>query len=131
MAKVEVLQGGGRLDLVETPTQEVVKASNETATCKDSRGRTIKFRRLKPSIKQRLFKIAGPENSKNEAWMAGASTAVVIVDIDGEPQTVNNEREIEVLLDVLDDEGFVAVNLAYVKAFGATSLEKIIADAKN
>jgi hypothetical protein len=92
---------------VETPTQEVVRAANKTGSVKDARGRVIKFRRLMPSLRQRLRAMAGQELSQNAAWLGEAVAAYCVTEIDGEPVCPNTLRELEIVLDTLDDDGIL------------------------
>lgn len=103
---------------VETPSGAIIKAAAKTATVRDAAGRTIVIRRLMPSMRQRLFAIAGPELSKNEMWLGTAALTFSVVSIDGDPVTPNNIRELEVLGDQLDEHGLEAVANGFVKNFG-------------
>lgn len=103
---------------VETPSGAIIKAAAKTATVRDGAGRSIVIRRLMPSMRQRLFAIAGPELSKNEMWLGTAALTFAVVSIDGDPVTPNNIRELEVLGDQLDEHGLEAVGECYVKSFG-------------
>lgn len=125
MAKVEVHDAPAAV----APSQEIVRAANKSASTKDARGRTIKFRRMMPSLRQRLRAIAGPELSKNEGWIGEAVFAFAVTDIDGDPVLVNSIRELEIVMDRLDDDGLEAVALAYVEAFGAA--ENTVDTVKN
>jgi hypothetical protein len=123
MAKVTV-----NPNTVETPTQEIVRAANKTGSVKDARGRVIKFRRMMPSLRQRLRAMAGPELSQNGAWLGEAVAAYCVTEIAGEPVITNTLRELEIVLDALDDDGLAALGPAYEAAFGAAGT---IDDAKN
>lgn len=123
MSKVQILSSDAPIvsdnfARYETPTQEIIKAANKTGSTKDARGRVIKFRRIMPSLRQRLRAMAGPELSQNPQWIGEAVLAYAVTEVDGEPVFSNTIRELEIVLDMLDDDGIAAVGNAYLGAFG-------------
>lgn len=115
----------------DAPSVQIIKNANKTGTAKDARGRTFTFRRMTLLAKARLYAVAGPELSKNEQWIGLAAIAACVTQIDGDNMTSNSLREIEFLLEIMDDDGFEAVGNAYVKAFGVAVQEDAVANAKN
>jgi hypothetical protein len=86
----------------------------------DSRGRSIGIK--KPTVLQRLrlFEIVGAENSKNEMYLGYASLALLVVEIDGEHLGApTSKREMEALVQQLDDDGLNAVAAEAARQFGA------------
>lgn len=118
MAKLTVNHGAGVPVDVPTPTQEIIRAANKTGSTKDVRGRVIKFRRMMPSLRQRLRTMAGPELSQNMSWFSEAVFAYSVTEVDGEPVFANTIRELEILMDLLDDDGLNAVFKSYLETFG-------------
>lgn len=110
---------------VEAPAAAIVNKAAKTTQCVTPDGRVVVLRRLTPSLRQRLFAIAGPELSKNEMWLGTSAILYSVVSVSGDAVTPNNIRELEVLADVLDDDGLEAVAMAYVKAFGAAPAESV------
>lgn len=121
MAKVTVNHGAGVPVDLPTPSQEIIKAANKTGSTKDARGRAIKFRRMVPSLRQRLRAMAGSELSQNPQWIGEAVFAYSVTEVDGEPVFANTIRELEIVMDMLDDDGLLAVGNAYVEAFGVAT----------
>jgi hypothetical protein len=101
-----------------TPSQEIIRAASKTATVKDVRGRVIKIRRIMPSLRQRLRAMAGPELSLNQMWLGEAVLAFAVTELDGVDFNPNSLRELEIVLDALDDDGLEAVGKGYAEAFG-------------
>jgi hypothetical protein len=76
----------------------------------DANGRKIVVRTLTALDTLRLFKIAGPALSDNEAWLSMASLAYAVSEIDGIPVPVAaTEAQIEIMIERLGDLGLNAV----------------------
>lgn len=117
--------------VVETPSGQIVKAANKTATTTDSLERVLTVRRMSALAKMRLFALAGPELSKNEQWVGLAALASSVVAINGDAVTANTVREIEFTVERLDDEGLEAVAAVYQETFGIAAKDDAIKNAKN
>ncbi|HML27628.1 MAG TPA: hypothetical protein PKE16_02085 [Hyphomicrobium sp.] len=117
MAKISVRRGGGIADeasaandaTVETPSQQIVRAANGTATKVDARGRHITVRKLSSLQKIKLHEMVGPDASKVSYYMEAAFYAASVVKIDSEnivrPVT---KLQLEALIDRLDEDGLAA-----------------------
>jgi hypothetical protein len=116
---------------VDTPSTQIIKAANKTVTVTDARSRVLTVRRMTALAKMRLFAMAGPELSKNEQWVGLAALASSVTAIDGDPVTANTVREVEFIVNRLDDEGLEAVAKVYQETFGITAKDDAIAAAKN
>jgi hypothetical protein len=93
-----------------TPSEAIIHDANETTDIHDSLGRTLKVRRLKVLDRFRLLKVAGPDLSKNDAWLNMAALTFAVVEIDSVPRPVpTNERQIEATISLLSDAGLQAV----------------------
>jgi hypothetical protein len=111
---------------VQTPSQAITAAANEIIRVADSRGRILGFRKLGVLEKARMFQILGPEDAKNEPYLAFAVPAFMTVEIDGRPlpplASRPNTPAARVALDgvitLLGDEGIEAVNQGIIKHFG-------------
>ncbi len=92
------------------PSQSIIEASSRAFTAVDTRGRRLTFRRLTALDTLRLFKVAGPVLSQNEAWLAMSGLAFSVLEIDGIPVPAPvTEAQIEGLVEKLGDEGLAAV----------------------
>lgn len=82
----------------------------ETATVTDRRGRTIRIRRSNPARRRALYKLIGPENSRNLPLVGEYQMALSVVEIDGEQIPFPaKEAFLEATMDRLGDEGLEAV----------------------
>jgi hypothetical protein len=100
-----------------TPSQQLMSSKIEFET--DARGRSIGV--VKPTSLQRyrLLKMLGPTNAQNQPLVGYAMLACCVRSIDGEKYPPpNSEREIEVMVDRLGDDGFDAIGRCLVKKFG-------------
>lgn len=94
----------------QTPTQQIVNAATDEVSVIDVRGRKITTRKLRPLSRTRLFKLIGPDNSRNMPLLGYYSMAVSVTQIDGVAVVwPSKEIEIEALLDRLGDDGIDAV----------------------
>src|ERR1700690_4128722 len=110
-----------------TPSQIIVRGANEVTRFQDSKGRTIGIKRLSTIERARMFRMLGPEDSRNEAYMSFAFPCFCVVEIDGEilpPMTAPSRQAtiqtaLEGLMARLGDEGLQAVNEAIIEHWGA------------
>jgi hypothetical protein len=95
----------------ESPSQQIVKAANQTVTVTDALGRQITFRKqMRASRRVLLAKAAGAQNVENKMYMGDAAIAFLVTAINGEAEsTPINERQLDALIGRLDDEGLSAV----------------------
>lgn len=92
-----------------TPTGQIIASAHHIFEILDSLGRNLKVRRINALDRLRLLKAAGPELSKNDAWLDMAALALSVVEIDGTPRpTPTNERQIETAILELGDHGLQA-----------------------
>jgi hypothetical protein len=93
-----------------TPSEAIIHDANQTTDIRDSLGRTLKVRQLKALDRFRLLKVAGPDLSKNDAWLNMAALTFAVVEIDAVPRPIPaNERQIEAAISLLSDAGLQAV----------------------
>jgi hypothetical protein len=77
---------------------------------RDGRGRTLKVRHLNALDRLRLLKAAGPDLSRNDAWLDVAALAASVTEIEGIPRIMPvSERQIEAIVLELGDIGLEAV----------------------
>lgn len=93
-----------------TPSEEIIQQANRSFSVTDARGRKIGIKKIGALDRMKLFEAVGPENCKNEAYLGYASLAFHVISIDGEPEMrPANQRQLEALVQRLDDDGFEAV----------------------
>lgn len=109
----------------ETPTQQILAGAVDQVTVADSKGRKITTRKLSPIRRTRLFKIIGPDNSRNLPLLGYYSMAVSVTQI-GDDSVVfpSKESEIEALLERLGDDGINAVAKGWKDADWADDAEE-------
>lgn len=106
MVKATIRQGGVSAD---APSDEIVKSATGIAHHVDSRGRRIGV--IKPSalMRMRLLRMLG-KDAENGPLLGNCMLACLVREIDGEKIMMpNSYREIEVLVERLDDDGLAAV----------------------
>jgi hypothetical protein len=100
-----------------TPTQDVIAAANVTAKVQ-SGAMSITIRKLLPIDRMRLASAIGPENVKNDLYLAYASLAYYVTEIDGETiPRPKSPREVEAIVQRLGDDGLTAVGEGIAKNF--------------
>ena len=88
----------------------ILSVATRTVVVVDKKGRRLIVRRPTALDTLRLFKAAGPVLSQNESWLAMASLASTVTEIDGVPVPLpTNESQIEALVDRLGDDGLEAI----------------------
>ena len=101
-----------------------------TATVTDSRGRTIKIKKLSALDRMRLFRAMGAVHAENRMAAAYASAAAAVTELEGThvPSPIN-ELQLDAIVGRLDEDGLEAV----VNGLAALSpaSEDIAAEAKN
>ena len=116
----------------DTPSEAVVKAAAEIKFATDARGRRIGVQKPRALLRFRLLKILGGENAKNEPLLGNAMLAFLVVEIDGERiPPVNSERQLEAMIDRLDDDGLAAVAMCLGEQFGIGAPADVEEEIKN
>lgn len=116
----------------DTPSEAVINSANEIKFVTDVRGRRIGVEKPRALLRFRLLKILGAENAKNEPLLGNAMLAFLVREINGDklPQ-VNSERQLEAMIDRLDDDGLAAVGKCLVEDFGLAAPADVEEDVKN
>jgi hypothetical protein len=103
----------------ETATTVVVGGATEIKYEIDSLGRNIGVIKPGALMRYRLLKMLGAENAKNEPLLGNAMLAFCVRQISNEQIMIpNSERQIEALIDRLDDPGLAAVAKCLQEQFG-------------
>jgi hypothetical protein len=93
----------------ETESQASAPAECRAITVTTTSGRQIAVRKLTALDRMRLALAVGAEAAENGAFMLYANLGASVTAIDGEPFAVNTRREIDLVVQVLDEEGMAAV----------------------
>lgn len=115
MAKVQV---------IDTPSQQVIKAAATEYTVKDARGRDITLRDPGVAIEYEIVEVVGGDAAKNEVYMSMVMPLFFVSSIDSQPVTQpSTKREIKALIQRLDRDGINAVMNGIKEHFGAVDAE--------
>lgn len=107
------------------PSKRIIEEAIRPLTVTDANGRTVEFRKASALDTLRLLKAAGPELSKNEAWLSMAILAFNVSRIDHVPMPQpTSEAQIESIISKLGDTGIAAIAEAIdsTQETGETSL---------
>ena len=95
---------------VATPSQQIIDDANRVVKVTDARGRVIEIKRMKMSIRRRVFKVLSSENGSKEQYLGLALLAACVVSIDDVSVPFPaSELQMDALIDRLDDVGFASV----------------------
>lgn len=107
-----------RTGLSDSPSAQIVKPQTKVEYVVDSLNRRIGVKKASTIARYRLSKIMGAD-SNNPVRFGYAMLTLCVDSIDGDPiPTPNSDREIEVILERLGDEGCDAVGKCLVDKFG-------------
>lgn len=116
----------------DTPSEAVVKSAAEIKFVTDARGRKIGVQKPRALLRYRLLKILGAESAKNEPLLGNAMLAFLVSDINGDKlPPINSERQLEAMIDRLDDDGLAAVVECLATQFGITGTVDAEENIKN
>jgi len=105
-------------------SKSILRSAHQTLRVADGRGRALAFRRPTALDTLRLFKVAGPVLAQNQPWLAMASLAFAVEEIDGIPvPSAVNESQIELLVDRLGEDGLSAIAACIEVCDSNSSLE--------
>jgi len=114
MTTVSIVKEG-----TETPSQQVIRSATAETTVTDARGRTITLKKPGILAQYRLVEMMG-DSASNETYMNMILPVLFVSAIDGEAVLApNTKREIEALIQRLDEEGIAAVVAGVQEKFGA------------
>ena len=107
-----------KVTLNETPREEAIAKAQSEFDISGSRGRTIKLKKPGVLAQYRLIEILGA-SAKNEVYMAMVLPLIYVTSIDGEVvhQPIS-KREVEALIQQLDEDGVEAVMVGVQANFG-------------
>lgn len=102
-----------------TPSAEAVAQAAATFVVHDERGRAITIKKPGVLAQFRLVQAVGPDTAKNQVYMGMVMPIIFVTAIDGDPvYPPANFREVEALIQRLDDDGMEVVMAEVSKRFG-------------
>lgn len=120
-----------KLTVNPTPTEQVIAKASAEVTVHDARGRAITLKKPGVLAQYRLIEMMG-DSAKNEVYMSVVTPLIFVSAIDGDAVAMPaNKREVEALIQRLDEEGVAAVVNGVQEHFGQTDPEKDKAALKN
>lgn len=108
-----------KLTVNPTPTEQVIAKASAEVTVHDARGRAITLKKPGVLAQYRLIEILG-ESAKNEVYVGMVLPLIYVCEIDGDQVAQpNSKREVEGLIQRLDDDGIAAVMNGVQSHFGS------------
>lgn len=100
-----------------TASEQLIKQAKAEATVVDAKGRAITLRKPGVLAQFRLVEMLGATAS-NQAYMGMVLPLTFVGSIDGDPVAIGTKRELEALIQRLDEDGVLAVATAVQANFG-------------
>lgn len=113
-----------------TPSEQLVKSAQAEVTVTDGRGRVITLRKPGVLAQFRLVEAMG-ESASNSVYMSMILPLVYVASIDGDVVRTGSKREIEALIQRLDEDGVTTVMEKVRDTWGASDPEADKAALKN
>lgn len=120
-----------KVTINETPSEQILAKAQVEFDVTDDRGRVIKLKKPGVLAQYRLIEILA-DSAKNEVYMAMVLPLIYVTSIDGDAvhQPIS-KREVEALIQQLDEDGINAVMAGVQEHFGAQNPEGDKATLKN
>lgn len=138
MAEVDIHAAGAApaaeaasTDAALSPSAQLVKSALQEETVTDEKGRKILLRKPGPLAQYRLVLAVGAEAAANQTYMQMINPLIYVASIDGDPvHPPATLREVEALIQRLDDDGLGAVMGWYMANVLAPTMEAVSAAEK-
>jgi hypothetical protein len=115
--------GDPKVKVTLNPSDQIVQQANAEVTVSDERGRVIKLKKPGVLAQFRLIEALG-ETAKNEVYMGMVLPLIFVTSIDDDPVfQPASKREVEALIQRLDEDGIAAVLQGVQENFGKTDPE--------
>lgn len=102
-------------DKASLPSEDLVRQATKEETVTDEKGRRITLRKPGVLAQFRIVEAVGPELAANQTYMQMVNPLIYLSEIDGDPVFLPaNKREVDVLIQRLDEEGLAAVFAWYM-----------------
>lgn len=113
-----------------TPTEQVIKQAGAETTITDAKGRVIVLRKPGVLAQFKIVEAAGTA-AANQVWMGMVMPLIYVASVDGEAvYCPTTRREIDALIQRLDEDGIIAVMQEVQALFGVADTESAKADLK-
>ncbi|AVA33366.1 hypothetical protein [Cupriavidus metallidurans] len=107
------------------PSEQLIKAAAAEVTVTDAKGRVLTLRKPGVLAQYRFIEAIGGEAAKNEIYMAMTMPLIYVAAIDGNPVIMpSNKRQVDALIQQLDEEGVAAALTGVQANFGAPNPEE-------
>src|SRR5438045_4028165 len=114
-----------------SPSAELLKEAMKSEMITDGRGRRILMRKPGVLAQYRIVEAVGPELASNQTYMAMVNPLLWVGEIDGDPVSVpRSKREVEALIQRLDEDGLEAAMAWYMVHVIAATEEAIDAETQ-
>jgi hypothetical protein len=105
------------------PSEQVIERANAEVTVTDARGRVIKLKKPGVLAQFRLIEALG-DAAKNEVYTGMVLPLIFVTAIDDDPvYQPSSKREVEALIQQLDEDGIAAVLAGVQEHFGKADPE--------
>jgi hypothetical protein len=119
------------MNAAKTPSDDLIARAMAEVTITDARGRTIKLKKPGVLAQFRLVEALG-ETAKNQVYTAMVLPLIYVSEIDGDAVfQPTSKREIEALIQRLEDDGIEAISAAVMENFGKSNSDADKAALKN
>lgn len=110
---------GVTVEVSAQPSEQAVKMRVSEATVTDPAGRIIKLKRPGVLAQYRLIEMLG-DSASNQAYLSLVAPLAYVVRIDDAPVLIATKKQLEALIQQLDEDGIAAVMAGVKEHFGAT-----------
>lgn len=109
-----------KVTLRETPSEQLIKQASSEVTVTDAKGRVITLKKPGVLAQYRLIEILA-DSAKNEVYMGMVLPLIYVSAMDGDAvMQPASKREVEALIQRLDEEGIAAVMEGVQAHFGCS-----------
>jgi hypothetical protein len=116
----------------ESPSQQVIAAGNAEVVVQDSTGRSFTLKKPGVLAQFKMIEMLGGETSQNQVFVYMVFPLMYITAIDGDPVSrCTTRRELDALIQRLDESGVAAVTDGVQTHFGAATQADKDAAVKN
>lgn len=119
---------------MSTPTEEILKQTQKEITVTDKRGRTITLKKYTYLRETQFIRMLG-ETASNDRYLSGVLPVLYVTAIDDDRiLTPNTQRELDAIINRLDEDGMIAIsngireNFIQSAPIGTARLQALIAE---
>lgn len=97
---------------------EVKTTASTDVEVTDARGRLLTLRKPNVLAQYQLVRMLGADASANQTYLAMVMPLLYLQSIDGETAGFSNQRELDAVIQKLDEEGLMALSKSIAENFG-------------